>query len=107
MRLVAPPAADDDEDAREIDVPLAMASDEERLAGKRFDSLEPHELAQLYRLMSRLELATPLRRTRRYETRPRRAAHRHAPHAAHEPAHRRRSDPARAPAAARSSAAGS
>jgi uncharacterized protein with von Willebrand factor type A (vWA) domain len=44
-----------------------MASDEERLAGKRFDALAPHELAQLYRLMSRLELATPLRRTRRYE----------------------------------------
>ena len=34
---------------------------------KSFDALEPHELAQLYRLMSRLELATPLRRTRRYE----------------------------------------
>ena len=44
-----------------------MASDEERLAGKRFDALEPHELAQLYQLMSRLHLATPLRRTRRYE----------------------------------------
>ena len=44
-----------------------MASDEERLGRKRFDALEPHELAQLYRLMSRLELATPLRRTRRYE----------------------------------------
>ena len=44
-----------------------MASDEERLAGKSFDALEPHELAQLYRLMSRLRLATPLRRTRRCE----------------------------------------
>ena len=44
-----------------------MASDEERLAGKRFDALEPHELAQLYRLMTRLEVATPLRRTRRHE----------------------------------------
>ena len=43
-----------------------MASDEELLAAKRFDALEPHELAQLYRLMSRLELATPVRRTRRY-----------------------------------------
>ena len=51
----------------EVEVPLALASDEERLAGKRFDALEPDELAQLYRLMSRLELATPLRRTRRYE----------------------------------------
>jgi uncharacterized protein with von Willebrand factor type A (vWA) domain len=48
-------------------VPLALASDEELLRNKRFDALEPHELAQLYRLMTRLELATPLRRTRRYE----------------------------------------
>jgi len=46
---------------------LALASDEERLASKRFDALEPGELAQLYRLMTRLELATPLRRTRRHE----------------------------------------
>ena len=37
------------------------------LASKRFEALEPDELAQLYRLMSRLELATPVRRTRRYE----------------------------------------
>ena len=54
-------------DESEVEVPLALASDEERLAGKRFDALEPDELARLYRLMSRLELATPLRRTRRYE----------------------------------------
>ena len=62
-----PRARDDDEGGAEVDVPLAMASDEELLAGKSFDALEPHELAQLYRLMSRLELATPLRRTRRYQ----------------------------------------
>jgi uncharacterized protein with von Willebrand factor type A (vWA) domain len=62
-----PGAGDDDEDAAEVDVPLAMASDEERLAGKSFDGLEPHELAQLYRLMSRLRIATPVRRTRRHE----------------------------------------
>lgn len=48
---------------------MAMASDEERLAEKSFDSLEPHELVQLYRLMSKLKLATPLRRTRRQEKR--------------------------------------
>jgi uncharacterized protein with von Willebrand factor type A (vWA) domain len=48
-------------------VPLALASDEELLGTKRFDALEPHELAQLYRMMSRLELATPRRLTRRYE----------------------------------------
>jgi uncharacterized protein with von Willebrand factor type A (vWA) domain len=65
--MLAAPASTDDDERAEIDVPLAMASDEERLAGRRFDSLEPHELAQLYRLMSRLELATPLRRTRRHE----------------------------------------
>jgi hypothetical protein len=44
-----------------------MASDEELLGKKHFDALEPHELVQLYRLMSRLELAAPLRRTRRHE----------------------------------------
>ena len=37
------------------------------LASKSFDALEPEELARLYRLMSRLELATPVRQTRRYE----------------------------------------
>jgi len=50
--------------AEEIAVPLAP-SEEEVLRGKRFDALEPRELAQLYRLMSRLEVAPPLRRTRR------------------------------------------
>jgi uncharacterized protein with von Willebrand factor type A (vWA) domain len=59
------PGPGDGEDG--VEVPLALASDEERLAGKRFDALEPHELAQLYRLMARLEVATPLRRTRRHE----------------------------------------
>ncbi|HEY5059015.1 MAG TPA: VWA domain-containing protein [Gaiellaceae bacterium] len=58
-----------DEDGAEVEVPLALASDEEELRQKSFDALGPHELAQLYRLMSRLELATPLRRTRRYDKR--------------------------------------
>ena len=58
---------DENEDVAEVDVPLAMASDEELLRRKSFDALEPHELAELYRLMSRLSLATPLRVTRRYE----------------------------------------
>ena len=62
-----PSGRDESEDVAEVEVPLAMASDEEQLRRKSFDALEPHELAQLYRLMSRLELATPLRRTRRYE----------------------------------------
>ncbi len=60
-------AAGEGEAEGEIEVPAAMASDEEVLASKSFDALEPHELARLYRLMSRLELATPRRRTRRYE----------------------------------------
>ena len=60
-------AGDEDEDGAELDVPVAMASDEEVLAGKSFDALEPEELAQLYRLMSRLRLATPVRRSRRFE----------------------------------------
>ena len=67
VSLAPPGERDEDEDADEIEVPLAMASEQELLASKRFDALEPHELAQLYRLMSRLELATPLRRTRRHE----------------------------------------
>jgi uncharacterized protein len=50
-----------------VDVPVPLPSDAEVLAGKRFDALEPHELAQLYRLMSRLRLETPQRLTRRYE----------------------------------------
>jgi uncharacterized protein with von Willebrand factor type A (vWA) domain len=53
-----------EEDERELPVPV-VASDEERLRSKRFDALEPGELALLYTLMSRLELAAPLRRTRR------------------------------------------
>jgi uncharacterized protein with von Willebrand factor type A (vWA) domain len=47
-----------------ISVPLAP-SDEELLRAKRFDALDPHELSELYRLMSKLEVAPPLRRTRR------------------------------------------
>jgi uncharacterized protein len=42
-----------------------LASNEELIRGKRFDALSPDELAQLYRLMAQLVLATPLRRTRR------------------------------------------
>jgi uncharacterized protein len=57
----------DDEDPAELELPLALASDEELLRSKSFDALEPHELAELYRLMSRLKLATPLRLTRRHE----------------------------------------
>ena len=58
-------AASGDDPAREIEVPLALASEEERLREKSFEALEPHELARLRRLMGQLELATPHRRTRR------------------------------------------
>jgi uncharacterized protein with von Willebrand factor type A (vWA) domain len=62
-----PRARGEDEDPAELEVPLAIASEEERLGRKSFDELQPHELAQLYRLMARLRLAAPRRRTRRYE----------------------------------------
>jgi uncharacterized protein len=45
------------------------ASDEEVIRAKRFDALDADELAALYRLMARLTLATPMRRTRRAERR--------------------------------------
>lgn len=63
----APPRDGGHEEGPEVEVPVAMASDEERLAQKSFDALEPFELAQLYRLMTRLRLETPRRRTRRHD----------------------------------------
>jgi uncharacterized protein with von Willebrand factor type A (vWA) domain len=67
------PRGEGEADGPELPVPVA-ASDEERLRGKRFDALEPGELALRYKLMSRIELATPTRRTRRAE-RARRGEH--------------------------------
>jgi uncharacterized protein with von Willebrand factor type A (vWA) domain len=55
-----------DEELRDAAVPVA-ASDEEVLRSKHFDALAPGELAQLYRLMEHLEVATPRRRMRRAE----------------------------------------
>lgn len=65
------PAADGDSEAppRDLPVPL-VASEDEILSEKRFDALSPQELAQLHRLMEKLALATPLRRSRRVERRP-------------------------------------
>jgi uncharacterized protein with von Willebrand factor type A (vWA) domain len=63
----APARGEGDQDGPEVEMPVAMASDEERLATRSFDALEPFELAQLHRLMTRLQLETPRRRTRRYE----------------------------------------
>src|SRR5262245_2067096 len=67
LRAGAASSSDGDEEEAELELPLALASDEELLGSKSFDALEPHELAQLYRLMSRLRLTTPRRLTRRYE----------------------------------------
>ena len=52
-------------EAPERELPLALASADERLANKDFAELEPDELAALRRLMRDLAPATPLRRTRR------------------------------------------
>jgi uncharacterized protein with von Willebrand factor type A (vWA) domain len=54
------------EDIQEVAVPT-LASEEEVLRAKRFDALAPEELAQIYRLMERLRVVTPRRRTRRSE----------------------------------------
>ncbi|MEA2155832.1 MAG: uncharacterized protein QOE11_1972 [Solirubrobacteraceae bacterium] len=56
---------EEDEDAKEILVPIAEASSDEVLGEKNFSALDSAELAALYRLMVRLQLATPIRRTRR------------------------------------------
>jgi len=61
-----PPGSGEGDELRDVAVPMA-ASDEEVLRSKRFDALAPGELAQLYGLMARLEVATPRRRTRRSE----------------------------------------
>jgi len=57
-------APNPEEPTRDAPVPT-LASDEEVLRAKRFDTLSPDELARLYRLMARLHVATPVRRTRR------------------------------------------
>ena len=71
----ASPAPGDGESSDDaVSVVPVMASAEERLRDKHFDALEPAELAALYRLMSELEVAAPIRRTRRAK-RDRRGAH--------------------------------
>jgi uncharacterized protein with von Willebrand factor type A (vWA) domain len=66
LAMQAASAAARDEQPAEEELPVPMApSDEELLRSKRFDALEPDELVHLYRLMSRLEVAPPVRRTRR------------------------------------------
>jgi uncharacterized protein with von Willebrand factor type A (vWA) domain len=55
-----------DEPEREVAVPL-LASADELLRRKRFDALQPDELAQIHHLMHRLQILTPTRLTRRAE----------------------------------------
>ncbi len=52
------------EPGNDVEVPM-LASDEELLREKHFDALEPEELVELYKLMARLRIATPLKRARR------------------------------------------
>jgi uncharacterized protein with von Willebrand factor type A (vWA) domain len=64
----APPAAGEDErsDGEDEELPVpTVASHDELLRSKRFDALQPGELADLYRLMARLHVAPPVRRSRR------------------------------------------
>jgi uncharacterized protein len=56
---------DASDEAREVEVPLALASEEERLRKKSFEALEPHELEQLLRLTAAISLAAPRRQSRR------------------------------------------
>jgi uncharacterized protein with von Willebrand factor type A (vWA) domain len=56
---------DEDEEGEEVPVALDTASDEEVFSTRNFSALNAAELAALYRLMVRLQLATPIRRTRR------------------------------------------
>jgi uncharacterized protein len=55
----------DDRDERAVEVPLAIASEEERLRKTSFEALDPEELERIRRLMATLELAAPRRRSRR------------------------------------------
>jgi uncharacterized protein with von Willebrand factor type A (vWA) domain len=65
----SPPGTDSDEDAEaeEDGVSAALAADAERLGSRDFASLSADELAMLVGLMRQLRLATPMRRSRRYE----------------------------------------
>ncbi len=58
------PRNEPEREPEEMPVPV-LASDEELLRAKRFDALEPDEIAELYRLMARMRIETPVRRTRR------------------------------------------
>jgi uncharacterized protein len=58
----------DDGSANERESPYpTLAASTERLGGRDFATLSPQELAQLLAVMQQLRLATPLRKSRRYE----------------------------------------
>ena len=81
--------------------------DEEVIRGKRFDALEPDELAALYGLMTRAVAGHAAAAHAPRRARAPRRPDRPAPHAAREPAHRRRPGPPGAAAAGGWSAGGS
>jgi uncharacterized protein with von Willebrand factor type A (vWA) domain len=57
-----------DETGDDIESPFpALAAAQERLGGRDFGTLAPDELLRLLAVMRQLRLATPLRRSRRYE----------------------------------------
>lgn len=62
----APTGDRDEEPERQIAVPV-QPSPQEVLRTKRFDALEPDELAAMQALMTQLRIATPRRRTRRHQ----------------------------------------
>jgi uncharacterized protein with von Willebrand factor type A (vWA) domain len=64
LRVTASPSGEVP-DEREVEVPLATASAEERLRKKSFEALDSDELEQIRRMMATLELAAPRRRSRR------------------------------------------
>ena len=81
--------------ADEVEIPILLGQRGGGAVARSTSRRSPsHELAALYRLMVRLDLATPLRAHAPAQARPPRRAHGHAPHAAQQPA---------APAATRSS----
>lgn len=60
--------ADSEDAGREREAILAVAGHEERLAGTSFAELTDDEVAEMRRLVRRIVLAAPLRRTRRTRT---------------------------------------
>jgi uncharacterized protein with von Willebrand factor type A (vWA) domain len=64
----APSTKDSEDDDASMESPFpGLAAATERLGGRDFGTLSPDELHQLVVAMRRLRLATPLRRSRRYE----------------------------------------